>query len=854
MKQRRENANADQRRVISRRKFVGASAASAAALVALGTRTSTFSSAGTTSAPPIVPQRNPLAKIPFLPLPLGSVRARGWVLTQLELQRDGLTGCAEAVLPGLDHASSAWLNPQLDKGEDWEKGPYYVKGLVPLAFTLQDERLKAKATIWVEAILSSQRADGFYGPRNDDWWPRMVANYLIRDYYEATVDERIPRFLAAYYAHMQKHLPNRPLKEWGRARAGDEIDTIFWLYIRTGDDSLLKLADLLYSQAYPWHEIFAKNTFLSDPNDFHPKHAVNVAQALKAPTIYWQRSKSTADRDAYQAAIDHLNAYHGTSFGINTGTEFLSGRSTVEGVELCAIAEKMLSCATVLRILGDPTIGDDLELLAFNALPAALSKPFRQHVYYTLANNVAAPRGFVGYEIDYDDARTPAPRSGCPCCCYNLHMAWPKLVQNAWAATPSGGLAALAYIPSEVSAQVAGGASARITCTTHYPFEEAISLAVHVDRPTQFPLHLRIPVWCEKPTVRINGAGQPTPQPKQFLAIDREWSDGDTVELDFPMPISTRRSANNSLSIRRGPLVYSIAMEENWSVVDPSKQPGFESFAVTSPTPWNYALQINEANPSESIEFLKKPIASNPFETGKATPTIKLSARRLDDWNLRHDGLVALDPPVSPVESHAPLETIELVPFGSQMLRVTDFPVLGAPAQSPRNWNDRFAEGNIDDWLIYRGGFLTDAALQLVKGAKAVVSAVQLADLRLSATLQVGNTGDAGVIFRVTEPSIGVDHYKGYYVGISAAAQGVIIGKADNRWIEIARKSAAISASKTHNLRVEAQGQQVQVWLDEGEAALVEINDASHTKGTIGVRSFSNKAVFSRMRAEELVS
>jgi hypothetical protein len=849
------NFNADRRQVISRRKFVGASAA---ALVTLGTRTSTSGSAGTLAGAArfgqVVPHREPLAKIPFLPLPLGSVRARGWLQTQLELQRDGLTGRADSVLPGLDHASSAWLNPQLEKGEDWEKGPYYVKGLVPLAFTLQDEQLKARAAVWVEAILASQQHDGFYGPRNNDWWPRMVTNYLLRDYYEATSDERIPCFLAAYYTHLKKHLPGRPLKEWGRARAGDEIDTIFWFYNRTGDDSLLKLADLLYAQAYPWHEIFAKNTFLANPNDFHPKHAVNVAQALKGPTVYWQRSGSPAHRNAYQAAIDHLAADHGTSFGINTGTEFVSGRSTVEGVELCAIAEKMLSCATVLRILGDPTIGDELELLAFNALPAALSKPFRQHVYYTLANNVAAPRGLVGYEIDYDDARTPAPRSGCPCCCYNLHMAGPKLVQNAWAATPAGGLAALAYLPSEVTAQVADGAHARIMCTTNYPFEESVALTVNVDRPTQFPLHLRIPAWCERPVVRINRIRPPTQQPRRFVEIDRTWTDGDTVELEFPMLMTTRRSANNSLSIRRGPLVYSLAMEEKWSVVDPSKQPGFESFAVSSPTPWNYALKIDDNNPSASTEVSTRPIASNPFETGKATPTITVLAKRVDGWRLRHDGLVAHDPPLSPLESNVPLEKIKLVPFGSQMLRITDFPVLGEPAKPLTEWNDRFAAGKIDDWLIYRGGYLSDSALRLVKGAKAVVNAVQLTDLRLNATLQVGDTGDAGIIFRVTEPSIGVDHYRGYYVGIDAAARAVIIGKADNRWTEITRKSAPILASQPHTLRVEARGDKLQVWLDDNETALLTINDASHTSGTVGVRSYANRAAFSRVHVEALVS
>ena len=89
----------------------------------LGAHTSISDSTGTSSGTAhfgeVVSQRDPLATIPFLPLPLGSVRARGWLLTQLELQREGLTGRADAVLPGLDYASSAWLNPHLDKGEDW---------------------------------------------------------------------------------------------------------------------------------------------------------------------------------------------------------------------------------------------------------------------------------------------------------------------------------------------------------------------------------------------------------------------------------------------------------------------------------------------------------------------------------------------------------------------------------------------------------------------------------------------------------------------------------------------------------------------------------------------------------------
>jgi hypothetical protein len=409
---------------------------------------------------PAVTNRAPLMPTPFVGLPLGSVRPLGWLLNQCQMQRDGLTGNAETLYADDLGTNSAWLG---GTGESWERGPYYVKGLVNLAYTLDDPGLKQKAQKWIDWLLEHQRPDGSIGPEsNNDWWPRILATYTLKDYYEATGDARVPDFLENYFHYMLANLPARPLNDWGRARAGDEMDVALWLYNRTGDTNLLSLVHLLRQQAYDWPGIFTNDRFDLFGKDFQPKHNVNVEEALKMPAVYYQLAGQPDLSNATSLGLDNLMRENALSFGINSGTEFLAGNASIEGVELCAIVEAMLSLETTVRITGDPLLADRLETISFNALPAALANHIKGIQYYTLANNVIAIYGGHGFDQDYANGTLPGPYSGYPCCRYNFHMGWPKYVENSWAATADGGLALIAYGPTVVNALV-GGTQVQVT-------------------------------------------------------------------------------------------------------------------------------------------------------------------------------------------------------------------------------------------------------------------------------------------------------------------------------------------------------------------------------------------------------
>ena len=186
-----------------------------------------------------IANRAPLTESRFMELPIGAVKADGWLRQQLVLQKEGLTGHLDELYRNVVGPRNAWLGGD---GDAWERGPYWIDGLLPLAYLLDDKDLKDKAQVWVEAILGSQKENGYFGPDTDrgpepglqrdnshDWWPKMVALKIVKQYYMATGDERVIPFLDRYFRYQLANLPQTPLDNWtfwGAQRGGDNLEIV----------------------------------------------------------------------------------------------------------------------------------------------------------------------------------------------------------------------------------------------------------------------------------------------------------------------------------------------------------------------------------------------------------------------------------------------------------------------------------------------------------------------------------------------------------------------------------------------------------------------------------------------------
>jgi hypothetical protein len=634
----------------------------------------------------VVKNRAPLASSALYFLALGSIRPRGWLKNQLRIQADGLGGHLDETWADVG-PNSGWLG---GTGESWERGPYFLDGLLPLAYMLDDGYLKAKAQKFIDWTLDHQAPDGMIGPAsNNDWWPRFVMLKALTQYHDVTGDPRVIPVMDKYFQFQLGELPTRPLRDWSRFRWQDELLSVIWLYNRTGSAYLLDLARLLKKQGYDWQAQYADFKYTQRITADYIKlekgeglkdlalatHGVNNGQAVKAGPVWSLVSGSAGDRSAALTMISELNKYHGLPNGMFSCDEHLAGLNPSQGSELCTVVEYMFSLEQSLAICGDPSLGDRLEQLAFNALPGTFTDDMWAHQYNQEPNQVECSLHHKPWTTDGPESNLYGLEPNFGCCTANFHQGWPKftaslfMLSGAQDSVTQDGLVAAVYAPCEVNANVRGTAVSVVE-ETSYPFHGSVRFIINPASAVSFPMQFRIPAWAAGTTILVNGQTEPAPQPGSFARVERTWRSGDRVEIAFPMAPRISRWFNDSIAIERGPLVFSYGVGENW--VKLRTRGMTADWQVFPTTPWNYALNVDPDSPAKGIAVAEAEVGEGPFTSRHAPVRLTVKARQLNQWRAE-DG-AADPPPQSPVASDQLEETIMLIPYAAAKLRITAFP------------------------------------------------------------------------------------------------------------------------------------------------------------------------------------
>ena len=187
--------------------------------------------------------------------------------------------------------------------------------------------------------------------------------------------------------------------------------------------------------------------------------------------------------------------------------------------------------------------GDIIERALYNGFFAAQSRDGRRIRYYT-------PLEGVRCWWPSDDY----------CCPVNFRRAMghvPALLLY----TNASGILANVYSPMEGAIEVKG-ARIGVREETDYPSSGKIRFVISPDREQAFSFSLRIPGWCDRASVKVNGSEVPGAKTAGSLfVLERTWRKSDVVEVDFPMGIRVvrgRKRQSGRCAFMRGPLVYAL--------------------------------------------------------------------------------------------------------------------------------------------------------------------------------------------------------------------------------------------------------------------------------------------------------
>ena len=634
------------------------------------------------------------------------IEPEGWIFEFLRRQKDGMTGHPEA--SGYPFNTKMWMerieldettqmerdrSPRIneydgeqekDAGIFWwpyEQTGYYIDGALKAGYLLNDSDLIKNNKKQVEYLMSTPMKDGRLGPGKliGRWnvWPYTHIFRAFKTEYDASGNEGL-------IDAMHRHYLTYEASDFQDELDVTNLEHLCWLYKITKDSTLLRMAE----EAYVLFKSDIKNRtragsdMVFESDRIPDQHGVVYFEVVKIPALLYDVTGNKSYLDEALHGIQKMEEHFMLPTGCPSTTEHFHKVDERAGFETCNHATLPYTYGIMLAVTGDPIWADKIEKAAYNAAMGAITKDFKSHQYFSTPNQMIATV-YSHHLSYYPDFMAYSPAHSVACCTGNINRFMPYFAMQMWLKSKDNGVVAALFGPSRINTSVGSlNDDIIIEQKTNYPFDEKVTFKVHTERKVKFDFHVRIPAWCKNPVIKLNGKKiQEEIVPGTFYEVRRTFSDGDEIELDIPMEVELVSWASG-LSIERGPILYSLAIEDS-TVYETEFEKYYEGFPAYSFYPkseWRYSLSKDVLT---NVEIIKNNEYSYPWEL--STPPVKLivNARKIQNWNLEDH----YDPkeretyrwiPGFPEKLDLEEETteIELVPYGSTILRMTVFPVL----------------------------------------------------------------------------------------------------------------------------------------------------------------------------------
>jgi hypothetical protein len=305
----------------------------------------------------------PIAVVPlvFEPLPLGSIKPQGWLNDQMHLMADGLGGHLADFWKYV--ANSTWTGGKSEYSILHEAWPYWLNAIVPLAYAIDDERLKAQIRRSVDYVLAHQADDGWIGPETGserNIWPRPLVFFGFTQLAEAdpAYETRIVHAMQKFSVLMRSMLANNytgliyhkgdkfswEATQWGLPRTQEMMVSLMWLYEKhpgNYSDILMDNMRYMHEGGFKWdfwfqEGVFPKKEISSLPRRFYDEywyfqHGVNVGEGLKSTAVYRRLTHNDTLLDITRQGVNWTFTYHGSASGTILADEIENGLSPFMG-------------------------------------------------------------------------------------------------------------------------------------------------------------------------------------------------------------------------------------------------------------------------------------------------------------------------------------------------------------------------------------------------------------------------------------------------------------------------------------------------------------------------------------------